>query len=596
MRLLCNGVALDLLSGAALSFKKSNPLFAFDALTCERTQSFDIPATPHNERVMQLAKLPAFRGEGMRRRFDAELQDGIVVKRGYLYVDAYTNGAYKGVFVTGELLGLQNIKGLGKLSEIIKTNETVSWQYDYVPDLPQRATDTWALTQYVQEGGFLNPSMRVADIVEKAVAQFSLAPITVPTEAEKLRIIVAAPKLLQPCKITFSRTYEAAYSDPVQVYPANIVNGLNATSETTSVAGLFGETLINSVYTNFIDGIRKWTLEGRVKHFVTNQPLSITFPDDWPQTMYVGKIIAQAFYENSFEFYGDRSFTKTNTGGTISINRIGEPLAGRTIELEAGAVFLFIDENDFLVYDSRTTTGTQGWKLNSNLTAVCNVEGKGEAAAGNVLRLQDNLPDVTLVELLKTIAAATGRVLNFTDAEGVTFDEVNTETWPTLNVTGKVTAETDLSRTFGAYAQRNIVEYKTDASVPQEQRVRTQYAIENENIESESVLQRIPFTEGGQTAYGGYDVLQLAQDNETDALANADTPAKRMARVVLSPNAGIQQLCNASTSLTIKIRMTLAEYESIQAKTAILYRGTRYVWTEATWSKEVATLKLSKIL
>lgn len=595
MRLVCNGVALDLKSGATLSFKKVNPLFAFDALTCERTQSFDIPATPHNEAVFELSKLPAFYGTGMRRRFNCELQAGTVVKHGHLYVDAYTNGAYKGVFVTGELLGLQNIKGLGKLSEIIKTNETVSWQYGYVPDLPQRATDTWALTPYVQEVEFLHPSMRVADIVAKAVAQFSLAPITVPTEAEKLRIIAAEPKLLQPCKITFSRTYAAAYSDPVQVYPANIVNGLNATSETTSVAGLFGDTLIESGYANFRDGIQNWTLDGRVKHFVANQPLSITFPDDWPQTMYVGKIIAPAFYENSFEFYGNRSFTKTNTGGTISINRIGEPLAGRTIDLEAGAVFLFIEENDFLVYDSRTTTGTQGWKMNSNLTAVCHVEGKGEAAIGNVLRLQDNLPDVTLVELLKTIAAATGRVLNFTDAEGVTFDEVNTATWPTLNVTGKVTAETDLSRTFGAYAQRNIVEYKTDASVPQEQRVRTQYAIDNDNIEAESVLQTIPFTEGGQTAYGGYDVLQLAQDNETDALANADTPAKRMARVVLSPNAGIQQLCNASTSLTIKIRMTLAEYESIQAKTALLYNGTRYVWTEATWQNNVCTCKISKI-
>ena len=59
MRLLCNGVALDLEAGATMSFKKTNPLFAFDALTCERTQAFSLPATPTSDRVLELARIPA---------------------------------------------------------------------------------------------------------------------------------------------------------------------------------------------------------------------------------------------------------------------------------------------------------------------------------------------------------------------------------------------------------------------------------------------------------------------------------------------------------------------------------------------------------
>ena len=118
MQLLCNGVLLDLYDNAGLQFTHSNPLFAFDDLKCERTTNFKLPATPTNDRVFSLAKIPAYSGEGMRRKFTCKLQAGAVVRDGYLYVANFDGKDYNAVFVTGELVGLQRIKDLGKLSEL----------------------------------------------------------------------------------------------------------------------------------------------------------------------------------------------------------------------------------------------------------------------------------------------------------------------------------------------------------------------------------------------------------------------------------------------------------------------------------------------
>ena len=69
---------------------------------------------------------------------------------------------------------------------------------------------------------------------------------------------------------------------------------------------------------------------------------------------------------------------------------------------------------------------------------------------------------------------------------------------------------------------------------------------------------------------------------------------KNMLRVSLQKIAAIQTLCDASTAVAIKARLSLVEFESITPKTALYYDGVRYVWTEAQWSKGVATFKLSK--
>lgn len=117
MQLLCNGVFVDLYENTKIQFTKENPLFSFDNLKCERTTQFSLPTTPNNDRLFELARIPAYNGEGMRRKFAARLQDGQVIKDGYLYVSAFNGKDYQAIIVTGEMVPLQNLKNAGKISE-----------------------------------------------------------------------------------------------------------------------------------------------------------------------------------------------------------------------------------------------------------------------------------------------------------------------------------------------------------------------------------------------------------------------------------------------------------------------------------------------
>lgn len=90
MQLICNGVSLDLYDNASFQFKRTNPLFAFDKLACERTTEFKLPATKTNDRVFGIARLPVLKGNGMRRRYDAQLLMSGIVRKGYLYVSEWT--------------------------------------------------------------------------------------------------------------------------------------------------------------------------------------------------------------------------------------------------------------------------------------------------------------------------------------------------------------------------------------------------------------------------------------------------------------------------------------------------------------------------
>lgn len=606
------GEYLDLPADFSLQFKKSNVLFAFDAIECERSTSFDIPATPQNDRIFKLAKWIQAPGTGMRRRYEAQMQASVVTKNGYLYVDAYTKGNYNAIFVTGELLGLKQIRDAGKLADLAMFNDTVVWVSGLVPDLPNRAADNWNVVKYLQAGSPPHPSWLIKYVVDTIVAANNLPAINLPASGQGLRVITGVPQLLKPTDVSFARAIASGnWVDVTQTYPYPRITTMGIQSGAGDLSGLFSSVDYDVEYRRHWQDydfetmqpvLRTVVYAGNVQHLVTTQKIKITFSRNFPADTYIGTFKDYGQYTGGFEFFGDRSFSKYWDGSQSVTTRSGEPLAGRTVVLEAGTSFVFIRESDLLDYTQYTEdlttneTWEQGWKNVRSAFDVTEVtiEGEGDAEVGNTVRLQDNLPDITLVDLLKAVAALTGKVLNYTDEEGVTFDDLDTDTWQTKELAGVMSIDT-VNRKFGDYAQRNTLQFDSDNSVAQSARIIDAYVIDNDNLESVKELQTVPFSEGGVNYEGAVEIVEIAADNEKDTVADAATSVTRMARASLPINENLQKLCDASTSVTIKARMSLLEYNSIGAKTRIYYDGVLYVWTEAQYSKDVATLKLSKI-
>lgn len=586
MRLLCNGVALDLETGATMSFKRVNPLFAFDKISCERTQSFKLPATATNDRVLALAKIPAYDGRGMRRRFSAEYQDGLVVKRGYLYVDKFEGGHYNAIFVTGELIGLQNIKNAGKIKDIITCDEVVTWRQGFVPDLPERATDTWNIVRYNQQGEMQHPSYLLKAIIDKATDALDIQRINLPDAVSKVRVIVSSLMSLNSTSLQFGRGFNSNYSIPI-VTPFPIVN--TAVLSDSHISALFETTYRNQTYRiHRQNPDQSWTTDvyhGRVAHFLPLQSIRLTFPADFPEDVYVGRFSGSGYSTLAFEFFGERSFSYPSE----TIVREGAPLAGRTIDIARDMDFVFIRESDYTYSDEPSDAYyKQGFQVNSMLNAPVTIKGN-DVTIGDTLRLQDNLPDVTLTDLLKVVASLSGSMLNYTDENGITFEDLDTSTWQRMEVRQHMGIKL-LARKFGDYAQRNIINFDSDDTVPEVSRIERVYTVDNDNIESELSLYTVPFSEGR-----GVVEVEVALENEKPTIADANTEGTTMVRVSLPENVHLQSLCARSTSVDINVRMSAYEYNAITAKTSILIDGTLYVWTEANWAKGVATLKISKI-
>lgn len=566
MQFKINNDFLELPAGFGLQFTRKNPLFAFDALECERTVSFDIPATPKNDRIFELARWVQASGAGMRRRYDAQLQGSMVTKDGYLYVSEYNDGKYKAIFVTGELLGLQRIKALGKIPEIMTYQQTiaVSNSGGYPSAL---AASIWANVQYRRPSGEpLSPSISLQKLYETVCAQYNINGDAFPSELVGMRIVTRS-KGIQKGTVEFAGAGSAMATDGT--YPV-------CYSESLNLAGFVIQTSSTHVALRTNGGATIYT--GAALQLYTLQTLKITFPDDWNDDLFVGYFVTHAQSEEHllhiFDFYGDRSFDET---GTVT----GESLRGRTVEVPTHGYFAIINKNDY-VYQQASGGLEQGWAFASaSNEAIFSLEGV-DVQVGDYVRLQDNLPDITFTELLKVIAALCGRVLNYDETNGVTFDALNLSAFPVRDVSDIIKTGS-LTRTFTDYAQNNVIVLNDE---PED--VRTVYTIDNENIETEKELLKIPF-DAAQTLDGALYI----ENAEADTLGA--TGAQYLTRVQLIKNNGLQSLCDASTSLSAQIRMTLFEFNQLTAKTAIRVRGVRYVWTEAQWAKDVATIKLAKM-
>lgn len=580
MQLICNGVRLDLKEGAALSFKKSNILFAFDDMSCERSLSFDIPATAHNEHVFALAKEPAYTGEGMRRRFDAQLQMGIVVKNGYLYVDSYSKGAYKAVFVTGELVGLQALKNAGKIGDIWEDENVVIWDSEHVVSAP--TTALWAVVNYRRTEGVVSPSFNVMQVTQR-LFEILGKNIAFPLGVNMLRI-VPEKKGYSKREVTFNRWGR----DLIDERAASSVMCMWVTTDAPNILTMDNADINININNN------SGTYKGYITQLVSTQELKITFPDE----DICDKLLIASFDYDLGSLFGDKEDYYGDTyidwySRSNSVHKVGT-LRRKTVTIPANTPFIIFHEDEYK-YERDRSAGTYffGWTP-IDFTVKLTIE--GSVADGSKIELKDSLPDYTVIDLLKIIAAYSGRVLNYTEEQGVSFDDLNFAAWSIKDYTKSLIQIDKVSRTFGKYEQSNIIEFDTDDSVASAERLQVNYTIDNDNLKAENTLQTIPLSEGSS---GGIErtseVLWDKSEDGASMLADCASGVTMLTRAILKKNSNLQALCDKSTSVQVTLYLPIYEWEQITSKTIIQIKGVRYVWTSGTWKNGKAQLELSAI-
>lgn len=574
MQLICSGVQLDLYHDAGIQFANENPLFAFDNLACERTTQFKLPATPTNDRVLSLARVPAYRGVGLRRKFDAQLVSGVTIKRGYLYVSEFDGKDYAGIFITGELVGLQAIRDAGKLNEILHFDDVIEIVNTGAVSPFAAYGSLWANVAYLKPAGAYVPSISLRLLWDAIREQMDIQLQELPAEVLNVRIIPPKAAGINGDFTLSQRVVDL--EQPSSEQPANTFNELQ-----------YDSTIFETQSESYsVQLLNVWQYY-EIAQFVPRTNIKITFPDDWDNDLYL-------FSFGNDQFLGERSFNREENADYVTTT--GKSLRGRTIEIARGTPFTIVNANDYtntrttamdVTYYSRGFIFSQEYYDLSVMVKIASQE--SDVPVGDLCRLQDNLPECTIIELAKTIAALSGRVLNYTDAEGIIFDALDVSEWQSKELQ-QLQSIGAVVRTFADYAQRNTITFAQEEYQSESDHIELAYVIDNDNLESVKELQAIPFTEGVLLD----NAIYLEQGGKNFALAT-DSGNDELARVELQPNAAIQALCDASTQVQVSAHMSLTEYNTITPDTRIYVRGTCYVWTERSWNEDVADFTLARI-
>lgn len=570
LRLLCNGVNLDIKSAQSITMTRYNPLFGFDKLQCERTTEFSLPDTPNNNRVFAMANMPSTQGVAMRVRYNAQLVDGMCSQDGYLYVSEY-DGEYKAVFVTGELLGLKRIKDAGNIRDLVaNTSVPVAESGKNPSDAKNAIFDTVA---YKSDGDVCFPSYNINKIIEEAKNKLgvSIQPLDIslfghPAKTKALQLIDTT---ISSSRNASTQAYLNSIACPIGVFAYENGSITYYHSEAEPVGGgYYTENIIADGTINIV-------------FFRAIFDIYMTFPEDTPSSYYI--------------MYRNGGYERNLAGRTITIKKDAQFIIladGDYVHEETGGPYYEQDGVPFYTFrESYPLTGSNlTYELPISIEAV-----NDTAKVGELVFLHDNLPDITLIDLLKSVSYIIGKVLNYTDKDGVTFDDLATNNWPTIDLTGKLISISNLKRTFGDYASSNTIRFDSWDSTPTAERLTAEYSINNVNIERSKDLAVLKFSEGVRDENNTRHVyIKETDPGKTDTIAIAGE-TDYFERVALRKNANLQRICDVSTSVNVKVMMSRFEYEQIKAKTVIMVQSVKYVWTESQYSDGVATFSLSKI-
>ena len=606
MQLLCNGKPLDLYEDATVQFTQENPLFAFDNIKCERTTSFKIPATPTNDALLSLARVPATRGEGMRRKFDAVMQFGVIQKTGYLYVSEYDGKDYEAIFVTGEFVGLQSVRDAGNLNDILQYDQALTWGANIVQANAVNI-DTFAnVAHEIEDEGKQSPSFNLQEVAQAACNALGV-PISWSNAngVDKLRVISANSAKLNTTPIRLAMTKTGSAAD----------HSVVLTSHT--FLGLVTLQYFTAAYWSAIghkQGPEYWydnvTLVDTADTYQISLPYDcvLEFPADFPDDCYLvsGRIAntTQPVTGNMIwyptTFLGGYSFWEGDLSGVTG----GRPLKGRKVEIPANTPFMLVKRSEFGIPEVDYEGQIVNLGLDTeNVTSYdygVRISIEHEFTTGDLTPYNALLPDFSLIKLLQIAAACTGSVLTYEN--GIKFSALDFDTMRTVEVDDTLTKLGELARKFGSYAQANYIKFKSDDAVyPFEERHIT-YTLVNDNLDIEKTLQTLEVGEGGSKKYyvdeNGviveYDAI-VVRGNKSRLLISQTGGYTELLRANANANPGLQRLCDASTQIKATTRLNLLEYRQLEPEVVIYMRGQRYMWVSQNWQEDTAALTLAKI-
>ena len=563
-----NGIRLDSLKETEMAFKWANPLFSFDNLQISRTQEFTLPRTPRNDNILGFAAEVQQYGQMMRQSVAAVVMcEGIQIS-GYLVISEVTAKGYKAVLTYGELSKLAEIKAAGSIGDYLQLSDHITMDGTLVSP----ANINFA--EYDNgEGdtitGIRFPSVDLGYLMQKCAQYFGVS-IGSGLHTSDMRIVLN----------TLNGDGYTIGTDTVYLRTDGTLAGYDADFFTPDRIRID-------------DGAEIPTIR-----CTTACKMRFTGPNPWtipPEADDFARYFMVLFN-------GDNDYVTSDHSIDVEV------------ELKVGAQVLFTDY--FAQYADGWLKRWTEAEPDSAQTYTMTLTGvSGTTAWGGLYYLQPNLPDVTFLDLLKSVAAINNRALAFdgTTLTGISYDTA----WGGTpeNIDTKFIEWEKIERKVGSYAQDNAVVYDAFDNTPQDVLNYTEkhYYIDNTTLEKRKELLKHKFAQGLQTniqALQSLNVVRIPSTEVKEVNGVMQTVLKGFAKPVLArgqygvqiltlintiKSQALQDVCTLATHAVCKVQMPLYKFVQIGTSTLYYLRGCVWCVESAEWSKGVARLYLQRV-
>lgn len=506
---------LDLPSDFSLTFHLKSTQFCL-AMSNEiedgRTDTFTLPRTERNLQFLQAFKNINFWNTSMNSQFACTLQMNEQAYRGILYVASLTTKGFNCNFIWTSNHSELRSMGLDK-----KIKE---WQFsDYVlygetaVNASQGGNALFKTLKYKSKyGNTLMPAINLKQLLAKCLTAQGISNTWARETIQNgdLWAVCPSAKTLEKSKATFKRVRTSANYIEQNTQQSVMLNTISLTGNGTDLSMYTEETHRLIYYDEQYKSGATWAtrrMKGSYTALKAKMNISLTFPEDFPTDAFCASIQGDGLSQSASVFFGEYEFAWDASGLQTS----GQPLAGRKINIPKGAIFGILYANDYAFSTEPfppSIEAKRGWVLTAKNTAyTIQIEATdSKAVNGDIIRLQENLPDISIKDLWLTICASQNkigvldgnRLSNFylyIDFNDVTFDIVEIQL---------------MEKRMLDFEQKNWIKTKHENWTEPTDYVDIALTRANKNLEKEHTIYEMPFADGSESRDAvGKPVLDL---------------------------------------------------------------------------------------
>lgn len=642
---------LDVPEKVKLSLKKRNHALPLGSMAMDRSSTFNLPATPNNNRLLNLASsllVDASSKVATYTSVPALLVGSGITWQGELYVDKVAGGEYSVVFTFGDLVPLRsflsaNARETNTISEVRKSwysvhttagyQNSTQWGAKAIPEgtTPIGNVDNdmqVLLYAYTNASGTLGnyhyPSTNLKYLLERSASLYNiLARGTIPeliASAPKFPLIDATAKFWQ-VRSTNSTTGDKEIRTNIHV------EDYVAYNDRRTITAYWYDSIAD-----YQDGTEHVaTIYGQY----SSKKTTLKMPKNLPSDLFLVSVGWSSRPElntpqSAIKFYGGYSFKYDESASPIIE---GSPLAGKDVDLPAVNDYWYSEDdtdkqhpNQNIIFFVRATDYVYLWQETASAWQELGLSPSPNISISNgytigwkqgeldfsesinnmynvYYRLSDLLPDATYYQIMCAVAVAKGLCLDFrkvgnTNRFGfVSFDSeshVEDLTDKLISVDEVTTGVLDLPESI-------VFGFDYNDRVPDD--AMSNWIVSTLNIDKSIKKINVPFSTAVNDEDNA-DVQDIVADSEAvSGYVSADGKNHTIMRIVngigvgvgASINPIISRIASASQKVKVKVKLSAFELERLDDFAVIQLNGQRYYWHEITWSEGVATMTLQKI-